>query len=750
MPRTFTASTELKRKNGSFPVLALLINHDSGRRVYTDQDVSITGIPVTPEVRIVEWGSIDQQIDPERVGGFASAQIKLQDADDAVAALFATSPGIQSTVCELSILYWIPDPAGVLPDTLQSWSDRTIIDRGTFAAPKFEAKDKVWTCEFRNLASFYDRSIGFRLDQNSFADIRCSAEEGKILPIPFGDPVFRVPTVMIERPGEDAIGEAILEQHDATFNLINDGADTAFTTDGTVKTYYIGYQYNYEEVEGYFADEVNHPKTITITSRGSILASGTSSGRFASGGFQFFTIDQADLADHTIPRIGNPFWIFIDGAWKGLIVTQWKLEGSVVVIGYLGAFENDAGIGTPWKLGRWPGYIPRWPPGTPVYEEGDFVYALSHLPVKSVEKIEARARIQATGGGEPQAQWYSMTSSSYTVDLDNRTYNTQLGRSSADPGLATITVDRPPTTYGFEDNRLFATMRGILHNATDPATTAPQVIKAIAQSRWLGDFDSDHVDATVLDSSTASINVAFAITEERKLAELLGEIAFNGGCGVFWDQGIIHCEEWPQQGSGTGYQITPSNAAGYPTKEIVNLEDIYTEAVAIWRPYAEAKEYRYMRKSTAGAAALGRRVKEFEFRLLQRPTAVAAALNQWFHWYLNTQVRLTCDDIMPAFLETSLLDFAAIEWTLPTSTPISHDGVVVRSGIVFPDLQAGKTLAAKTTLLGNLWPYTIDAVTLPSDDECEPSPSDVPEIDPGWGQPISQGETPAGSGTLET
>lgn len=764
MPREFNtvAREQLDRQHGAFPAQVVKVEYKTGTKYYSDRVWEIrTNTPnltLTTEARVIQWPeSIKLTADPERAGGFGSGTFTLQDSDGKLLTEFSTQPGVQGALCEIALLWNVESSTGLIEPQL--WENRTVLARGVLSAPTYNDATVAWDCQFQTLDKFYDKDLGFRLDQNQFADVRCMADEGKIIPIAFGNPVLRVPSVLIERPG---FGHLVseLNLHDDWFELQMSGAAGAFDTSGATKTYYIGYPHNWEEITGSFQNPTLNPNRITVATRGHVVASGNSPGMAGIGGQQFILLPQSAFANAAATNYsGHMMSLQIAGVWVETMITMWQLSGANVIVAYAGSLVVAAN--TPFKVMRWPGFIPKWPAGTPVYEAGDWTYACNFLSSVAVDRVEAQATITPPGGGNPERTWFTANSSNYTVNLDNKTWNSQLGRGVADEGLTTVTIDKAPSILGFEDNTIYVTLQGpeLIYGAlsTIAVEFAPHVAEVLANRKWLGNVKAEHIDSTGINTANQwiaaqrPVRLAFAVVEQIRFAELLDKIGWNGTCAVFWDQGQLNVQEWPTiTAPGDEVEtITLGNTGEFPKLTYIAFDEIPTEATGEFKPYPIHEGLTYRRVSTDGRADLGERSKQMRFELLQKPTSVVRALNFWFAHYLHRHVKVDSTASVVKLLAMSIVDCGRVDWDHALDSIMDEKGIVTEHSYSFWSAAQGLVPKLDFTIESKKWDYTIDAVADPSDDLCRPAAGDVPSIDPSYGWPDTQGETPpiAGGGS---
>src|SRR5690606_15949384 len=120
--------------------------------------------------------------------------------------------------------------------------------------------------------------------------------------------------------------------------------------------------------------------------------------------------------------------------------------------------------------------------------------------------------------------------------LNNQSYNEELGREDDDPGVTTLTISSSPTQNGFSDNKIYATIKGIVDDADNVLDDPASIIQHLLTNPFLGNISSDFIDADSFTAAAGSIvtKMAFANQEEKKLNELVSNLAQQANCLLFW------------------------------------------------------------------------------------------------------------------------------------------------------------------------------------------------------------------------
>jgi hypothetical protein len=691
---------------------------------------------------VVQWGEFSRSVRPGELGGFGETTLVLADPTGVLGTAINTRPGIQGRVAEISLSF----PG-------QVWADRIVLARGTLAAPKWSSETRLWSFTFRSLEHHYGKQIGFRLDRNDFADVACSAQEGKILPIAFGDPVLRVPAVLVDRPGH-AMLSAEFNIHDTTLTIDRTIEDGLFVRDNLFKQFYLGWPNNFETITARFTGVLDETMTLSVSSREFVDASGNSPGVFASGGLRFQQIERWKVPDWETPRTNHAVWWYIAGAWHMTTVTMWKLVGTYILIGYEGSLTISTG--TPWKMAKYPGLVPIWPQGTPIHEAGTWKYVCNAVPSKEVTNVQAPAQVPVAGGGTPGVTWFDFDPEYWSAQLDDRTWNEQLGRTpdpDGDPGVTSIYLDRPPTALGFSEDTVYVTLHGPQIDPededSDSLDNAPAIIERLMTDAALGAAPAEHVNSTEIAATKAwllanrNIKTAIAITEAASLADIIAEIAYAATCAAFFDFGQLVVLPWPEFDDTAVATFTQSNVTSRALSITYHpLSDLPTIVLFDWHPYPTAETYRYVRRSVQAVADVGRHEKTIELKHIQRPTSVALAADFWAAYWVNRQATVSVGDAFLDSLPVRCTDPVRVLWTRPGASAVVDDtGIVIGIRHQIADLKNRQPDALEFEVELNLIAYTIETVSV-SDFVCDSSVGYHPNPSPNFGWPSSEGETP--------
>lgn len=715
MVRTLTANaaTEAAKATGAFPrrILEIQWGGATGTLYYSDEPLATAdGDPVNAAGIVLDWGELHLQAEPGRIGGHGDVKLELADSDYTLKTLFETEPGPQNKTAYIHLWF-----VGT------TWpTDRVTLFGGMLTAPlSFEMTRGAWSVSVKGFEHLLDREIGLRMTGGIFPEIACNPQEGTIIPVVFGEDVRRVPCHVIDRPGYANVGTT-LQVLDGALYIHASAADTGFTLDTAIQLI-VGGPGRWERLFGSFNDAGDRTE-FNITSRGAILAEGNLS-FFGSGGVRYLTVPKADLPDlGATSRAGYPLYVKqANGVWVATMITQWDFEASSIVVAYKG--NLNVTLGADYKIGSLPGDIPIWPAGTPVYEVGTWKYACSHLPSAGVSRVEGRGSISLPGG-ENREIFMTINPVYYSVDLDDNAYNANLGRDGGDPGICTISLLFNPVEQGLAEETIYVTLDGVTDDNTTSGTvlTDPaDIIKNLLENEFLGNIGSSFINATSFTSAagTTATVVMAAILEQRPLSDLVGELAQQAACLLFWDQGQAHLQAMSNTLSGSQLTLTEAN-----TKPTVKIEDqsvkdtVVTEVTGKFRLATPSPETGLVRKSSEAEGYWGKKSKEINLSAYQAPTSVALMTEFWLQYWLNLHRVVTVETFLPA-LKIQPGDVVTLDIADGAGADL-FDSVLARVRSVRH--QAGnaqrQTMERITLVLEvKLWTIAIDSETAP-DDTC--------------------------------
>lgn len=657
--RTLTspAATQAARKDGPRPIHILEVAFDSGTVYWADEDLTS---PVTASGRVHSWGELQLDAVPGKSGGNGTLSITVTDVDHSLKQEAATPPGFQRN--DATLYLWF---AGTTwPD------DRITLFAGVLTSPcEWDEVSGLTKLTMKGREVQYDPSIGFLMTTVAFPEIDCKACENEIVPIVYGNTCRRVPACVVNRPGVAQLAVTLTSLPPSSTLTIDKEAAAAFFTEGASTTLIVGFPGRFERVVGSFGS--SGASVFTMTSRGSIYAQGSGSSgiaTYASGGMTYLTIPKSALPDNgDASRGGYPLLLRQDNlSWIAVIITHWWAIGDYIVVCIRGS-DMDVSVNANWQLLNSPGSIPQWPAGTPVSEEGTWTYVANWLPSKSVTSVEIRSRMSISGG-DSRVKWAVINPAYYTVDLDDRTYNGNIGRDPSDPGITTITLDFSPTALGADDETIYVTMQGI----TDDNTTSGDVLEDPAlvcqnllSNPFIGNIPLARIDTASFTAAASDLvtRCAFALMDEkRSLNEIVADIAHQAGCLFFWDGGQATIKRLSDEISteDSVFTINNSNRRAQSLKVTeIDVKELITEMIGKFRRTCPDDEQRIVRGSeatredtsgnassaggNAGKTDFGVQRDEMDFWAFQFPSSVARNTEEWCRRKLNTNRTVSVD-----------------------------------------------------------------------------------------------------------
>mgnify|MGYP006921337167 CR=1 FL=1 len=696
---TAAATTQKDRQTGAVPLYVLEVQFGGsvGTKYYSDQEYS--GFPVTVDPRVNEWGTIQSSAEYGRVGGYGSVTVKLFDPDHELKGYFDTKPGIQNKTAYIHLWF-----AGTL------WSDKVTIHGGFVTVPaSWDEKSYCWSLGIHGFEEKFDKTLGIPLSRSIFPEIQCNECEGNI-PIVYGDPVYRIPGCAIDRPGFSTLAAQLFIVADDLY-IQQNATDAGFPVDTPI-TLVVGANGQFETIEGSFSDSGDRTHFV-ISGRSQIQADGISPGSYGIGGFSFITIDKDDISNYTTSRAGFPLYLSQSGVWYQTMMSHWTISGDLIAVAYEGGFNVDDG-NSAWKIPSSPGPS-QWLAGTPVYQVGNWKYVINFLPSKEIVAVEAKAA---------DDRWLTYNPVYYSVDYDDRAYNTALGRTSGDPGLTTITINHAPIEFGMSDNKIYVTLRGCTRDDTNSGITlykGPDVIKHLLESDWLGAVPDANVNALLFADATAgtSTSMSFALTENKTLHAVCGELAFQCGCLYFLDAGVVHLRllETTLSSGDSVYTISNDNCSRESLRiEEVSTRDLPTVATGKFRAWGMS-DAKIQRVSTDGIAAYNRKSADYDLWAYQFPTSVALTTEFWLAHRLSIQRLVTVETYLPA-LHVQPGDTITIQLTDGAGVDLVNSLARVRSTAL--TMGGGKDAKCpKIKITAEVTLYTFSITTeVPSDNPC--------------------------------
>lgn len=662
--RTLTApaATEAARKDGPMPVHILEIAFESGTVFWADEDLTD---PVVADGRVVTWGELQLEAQPGKTGGIGTLSVTVRDDDHFLKTEAAAQPGYQRV--DATLYLWFDGTTW--PD------DRIVLFAGVLTAPsEWDEATSLTRLTMKGRETQYDPAVGHLMTVTSFPEIDCAACENEVIPIVYGNPCRRVPACVIDRPGVAQLAVTLTSLPPMTVLTIDRGAQAAFFTEGVSIELIVGWPGRWERITGSFAS--SDDTTFSISTRGSILADGVI-GDYATGGLHYVTIPTADLPDGgATSRGGYPLLLQQDtGNWIAVMVTHWWASGTAIIV-CVRSDDMDLTTGNAYQLLSSPGVVPIWPAGTQVSEAGivgtsqggsTWTYVVNYLPSKSVDAVEIRARVNVTGG-DSHVKWATVNPAYYSVNLNDQSYNSGLGREPSDPGITTVTLDFSPTQLGSDEETIYATVKGITDDNTPSGTVVEDpalVCQNLLSNPFIGNVPSARINSSSFSAAASLLTTrcSFAIMDEKtSLNELVADIAHQAGCLFFWDSGqatISRAKETILL-SDSIYTINNSNRrAGSLKISEIDVKELITEMIGRFRRTVPDDEQRLVRGSeavredtsidassaggNAGKTDFGVQRDELDLWAFQFPSSVALATEEWCKRRLTINRLVTVD-----------------------------------------------------------------------------------------------------------
>lgn len=706
MPRTLTtnAIAEKNKATGASPrwILEIQWGGATGTKYYGTETIAS---PVVVDGRVVSFGELQLSAGGQTASSNGSMSVSLTDTDYELKALIDTKPGIQNKPAWVHLWFEGTD-----------WSDKVTLFGGIITSPmKFSTDTGTWDMSIKGFEHHFNRDVGHLITRDEFPEVACEQTEGKILPIVYGKPVYRSPGYVINRPGTGLLAATLNVVPDTALTLNVTAKEGGFTSGSTISLA-VGTADRYEIVTGSFADE--NTAVFDIETRGAIEFEGQIPGTFGSGGNQYVLLPTADMPDASgVPltaghRIGQPLYMKQqDDSWVFTLIQYWHLEGNAYAV--IESHQFDIVTGSEYKVGSERGVVPVWYTGTLVKEIGTWTYVVNHVPSISVDRVESKANINGTD------VWMTYDEAHYIVDVDDKSFNTILGRGVSDPGVTTVTLNGNPQQLGFTDESIWVTIESVLSNPAD-------VLKDLLRSPYVGNVDVAHVEESTFAQAALEIPTLFAFTllETKKLHELMTDLAMQAGCYYFWDQGravLKHAKT--ELLPGDVVQQHDESHVFLPVEvSDTDVKKLTTQMISRFRMAIPAPDIKLSRKSQPAIDEYGENRQEINLWAYQYPTSVALITEQWLlHRLKNTrmiefELPLVAVNLRPGdVVELSIVD--------------GHNRALVPSGtkgwIKSLRHQIGNPLnnemeKISVTLSVPLWDWVIEVDT-PDDKSCSPA-----------------------------
>lgn len=598
LPASFAA--EMTRVGGSFPRYVLGIDYDGTLKYYSDIDIGTSEL--NADGKITSWGQLQLQAKVGSIGGHQNITLSVEDADLSLVDDFTDWPGIQTRSCYIYMFY---DPA----PTGGGWADRITLFKGVIGpGVKFDEKSATWSLTLIDIGKKQNPDIGQVWTKQAFPSMNCSTcgENGQIIPIVHGDPRLSVRGCAVERPGAGRICETELTiwaqsgvQENPAYAYFNEVdlwfricEDAMWMFDPGEQCVMVGSErvcgrlhdtglfevYDWENGYSHFSWDAGSQygaKTSWVaTGRGSY---------FVADGKKWLTLPKGAFSDWTNGGSGyqNRLRIYVNcGGWRLYGAEVWaSVSGSHVAFTMVGSpgsytdpcpnnnFEFIAVQGGYWGgpgygssfgdfyYGGTHGLNFGWPVGTFVWGKDPYVYIFNYLPSESIDRLYTRS------------SWRTIPQSLYTINLNDKSYNTSLGRAADDEGVTSVSFHGwwEWGSYGGVANIgsyewLLADVRGSLGDPnqrihTGDALSHPvDVIEDYLRNPLLGNTPVEMFDEAAFDEAkdllseyTADIapsgeeqglRFATVLGQVKKLNDHVQELALHSTLLFFWDMGM--------------------------------------------------------------------------------------------------------------------------------------------------------------------------------------------------------------------
>jgi hypothetical protein len=380
MPRTLSddVAAAIAEPTGTRPILVVSVYWSVDEPTHYAAEALTDPVTAAPKLGAIR--DVTDRTGFEQTAESTEWAFDLIDADLAIRDLIAAASAIGPL--GRRVLFRLTFP-GVL------WDDATTLFDGFIDKADFDAIQRIWRLEAVGWDKALDAEFLPTVSKRSFPklpidDTRASRA---VLPLVIGDPVYRVPAVLIARPGFGRLGTELRLWHQNLY-LHADAGDLGFPLDGEVSLA-VGWPGNYEIVTGGFvgsedddteAEDFEPRKRFVIRSRTRVWASGTAlrAGALSASSptLRFIGLPVADLPSSAAADvIGRVIYYRDDyqfrttgsGAivWRSMVATMASVGTGYVLVGYNSDrlqlhHAYDYFVADPQGLDV------IWPPGTPV------------------------------------------------------------------------------------------------------------------------------------------------------------------------------------------------------------------------------------------------------------------------------------------------------------------------------------------------------------------------------------------------
>ena len=307
------------------------------------------------------------------------------------------------------------------------------------------------------------------------------------------------------------------------------------------------------------------------------------------------------------------------------------------------------------------------------YSQSEYVYVIADHPCKAVDLVEGYGRTRAVSGdgrntiAVERDDYLRIEPDWYTVNTNDARYSSILGHN-----VTTLSFGRLPQEFlaHLSHNKLWADVDGA-ETAGDGSGTVIEnpsdvVKQLLTRGQWGGLSGSDYDSATFVTAKTITnyLNMAFAITEQRDILDVVADLAWQARCALNWKDGIAHLDVlWNKMGTAAAtLTANDFDAERRITQEFSSIEDVASELNAIYHDRLERKTV--LVKDASVEAALGRRKRERDFWAFRIPNYVKSAaifwLNRWKNIYEIARLHSFLDVLELEAADTISIDYVTL------------------------------------------------------------------------------------------
>lgn len=512
------AITTEKDKTSCSPWYVLEIVFPSGTQRYSSRDLSAFFTPA-PIVAIVDWGVLSSEVQVEDdEPSMTDISLTLQDNTSTGAILAKIrNDGVEGLTATVKVGF---DGSGA-----------TLFDLfvGRISSPvSYNQELRRATITIASLFAMHDTELGYIASRSQFADI-APRDNGRMLPIVYGAKVKSVEAVQIVESPRTSLAGRITAS--ATTLIVTDGSRFP---QGVPVTIRIGY----ELITGSFSGNL-----FNATIRGDVFLSGRITDNLPANGWY--------LLDSTLNNYPDNYFnnMFVQIAYPAPYGTQNRIitsyDGNLGAVYFTPPFSNaSAGIvqpGTVYSIITWP-----W-----IHEAGEEV--VLHLPLYTwiaadspagVVDIYLETNLKDTGRAILPQRTYVVnpadtglisgkTVCSITTAWEPLQAVGQYTGSMIGLPLTLLTLGPKP----YSSNRMFCDVsQGMSHPA--------EIISDVLLTRLkLAPAEVDAASFVAVQIATPTYAFGFALTEQIRGIEMVGQLCFQSACTITFDRGAARLHQ---------------------------------------------------------------------------------------------------------------------------------------------------------------------------------------------------------------